>query len=350
MSDRRLFSRKLDFRNGQVELVHGAGGKASAQLFEELFRPAFSNPALDRADDFACLSMESKRIIVATDGHVVSPLFFPGGDIGCLSVHGTINDLAMSGAEPRHLTAGFILEEGFPLNDLRRIVDSMASAARASGVSIVAGDTKVVERGKGDGVFITTTGIGILPADLVDLPGADRARPGDKILVSGPLGDHGVAILAARDDLPLMAPVQSDTAPLHALVAHLLAHVPGVRTLRDPTRGGFATAVNEICRSSGTGAYLREADIPIRRPVEAACEILGVDPLYLANEGKVIVIVAPEDADKALLALQAHPSGVEAALVGEITFDPDCFVQIETPMGGRRMLDWLVGDPLPRIC
>lgn len=350
MSDRRLFPRKLDLRKGCVELVHGAGGKASAQMFEELYRPAFSNAALDLGDDAAHLMLDSQRLVVATDGHVVSPLFFPGGDIGCLAVHGTVNDLAMGGAIPKHLTAGFILEEGFPLSDLKRIVDSMAAATREAGVSIVAGDTKVVERGKGDGVFITTTGLGILPEGMREPPGAHRARADDCILVSGTLGDHGTTILAARDDLPLMAPIRSDTACLHDLAGTLLSAVPEVRTLRDPTRGGFATAINEICRASGTGALLKEGDIPIRRPVEAACEILGVDPLYLANEGKLIAIVPPEQKDQALAVLKAHPLGADAACVGYLTSDPDGFVQIETTLGGRRMLDWLVGDPLPRIC
>jgi hydrogenase expression/formation protein HypE len=349
VSSDRLFTRKLDLRKGEVELVHGAGGKASAQLFEELFRPAFANPVLDAGDDSAQLT-GSGQLVVATDGHVVSPLFFPGGDIGCLAVHGTVNDVAMGGGVPMHLTAGFILEEGFSLADLKRITESMAAAAREAGVTIVAGDTKVVERGKGDGVFITTTGIGHLNPSLSAAPAASRARPGDRILVSGPLGEHGVTILAAREELPLTAPIRSDTAALHELVATLVDAVPGLHALRDPTRGGLATAINEICRSSGTGALLREAAIPVRRPVEAACEILGVDPLYLANEGKLIAIVAPEDADAALTALQSHDLGRDAAIIGEIHEDPDGFVQMETPMGGRRMVDWLVGDPLPRIC
>jgi len=349
VSSDRLFTRKLDLRKGEVELVHGAGGKASAQLFEQLFRPAFDNPALDAGDDAAQLA-GGDWLVVATDGHVVSPLFFPGGDIGALAVHGTVNDVAMGGGVPRHLTAGFILEEGFPLADLKRIVDSMAGAAREAGVSIVAGDTKVVERGKGDGVFITTTGIGTRHPALPEAPGAHRARPGDVILVSGAIGEHGVTILAAREDLPMSAPIRSDTAALHGLVDGLVQAVPGVRALRDPTRGGLATAINEICRSSGTGALLKEADIPVRRPVEGACEILGVDPLYLANEGKMIAITAPADAQAALAAMQAHPLGRDAAVIGEITGDPDGFVQMETPLGGRRMVDWLVGDPLPRIC
>ncbi len=344
----RLFARKLDVAKGTVELTHGAGGKASAQLFEELFRPAFANPALDAGDDSAGFA-GGARMVIATDGHVVSPLFFPGGDIGGLSVHGTINDIAMGGATPLHLTAGFILEEGFPLTDLKRIVDSMAEAARAAGVAIIAGDTKVVERGKGDGVFITTTGVGVIPDTVTDPPAARRARAGDVILVSGPIGDHGVTILAAREALPLSAPIQSDTAALHELAAALLAAAPA-RVLRDPTRGGLATAINEICRASGTGALLREASIPVRRTVDAASEILGVDPLYLANEGKMIAIVAPEHADAALAAMTAHPLGAEAAIIGEVVEDPNGFVQMETALGGRRMVDWLVGDPLPRIC
>lgn len=347
--DTRLFPRKLDFRNGTVDLTHGSGGKASAQLFEELFRPAFANPALDRGDDQAHITGAS-RMVVATDGHVVTPMVFPGGDIGCLSVHGTVNDVAMAGARPIGLTAGFILEEGFPLADLKQIVTSMAAAASQARVPIVAGDTKVVERGKGDGVFITTTGIGIIPDGVQEAPGAHRARPGDAILVSGSLGDHGVTILAAREALPLMAPIESDTAALHTLVADLLKAAPGTRCLRDPTRGGLATAVNEVCRASGVGAVLVEEHLPIRRTVDAACEILGVDPLYLANEGKLIAIVPPEEAATALNALRAHPLGSEAAIIGTVTDDPNGFVQMETPMGGRRMVDWLVGDPLPRIC
>ncbi|MGF1462686.1 MAG: hydrogenase expression/formation protein HypE [Maricaulaceae bacterium] len=345
----RLFARKLDVAKGRVELTHGAGGKASAQLFEELFQPAFANPELDAGDDQARF-LGHPRMVIATDGHVVSPLEFPGGDIGCLSVHGTINDIAMAGARPLYLTAGFILEEGFPLADLKRIVGSMADAARDARVSIVAGDTKVVERGKGDGVFITTTGVGAIPDTIVEPPAACRARPGDKILVSGSIGDHGVTILAAREALPLMAPIQSDTAALHDLVAELLRAAPGVRVLRDPTRGGLATAINEICRSSGVGAVLEEAAIPIRRPVEAACEILGVDPLYLANEGKLIAIAPEAEAEAALGALRGQALGAEAAIIGEVTADVNGFVQMRTALGGRRLVDWLVGDPLPRIC
>ncbi len=346
---RRLFAKKLDFSRGRVELTHGAGGKASAQLFEELFQPAFSNPALDRGDDGAQCG-GADRLVVATDSHVVSPLFFPGGDIGALAVHGTVNDVAMAGAAPQYLTAGFILEEGFPLSDLRRIVDSMATAAAEARVAVIAGDTKVVERGKGDGVFINTTGVGFIPAWLENPPSASNAKPGDVILVSGSVGDHGVTVLAAREDLPLSGPIESDSAALHDLAMQLLSVVKGVRTLRDPTRGGLATAVNEICRSSGTGALLHEEAIPVRRPVEAACELLGVDPLYLANEGKMIAVTAPEAANDALAVLRAHSLGAEAAVIGEIVEDPDNFVQMETAFGGKRLVDWLTGDPLPRIC
>lgn len=345
----RLFSKKLDFKRGTVELTHGAGGKASAQLFEELFLPAFRNPMLAAGDDQARFAGHG-RMVIATDSHVVSPLFFPGGDIGSLSVHGTVNDVAMSGATPHYLTAGFILEEGFPLSDLRRIVESMAQAAKAAGVAIVAGDTKVVERGKGDGVFINTTGIGIIPDHITQPPAAHRAEPGDKILVSGTLGDHGVTILSAREGLPLISPIESDSAALHGLVADLLAACDGVKVLRDPTRGGVATAINELCRTAGTGAALEEAAIPIRRTVEAACELLGVDPLYLANEGKLIAIVSAQDADIALAAMKAHPLGQDAAIVGTVTEDTHGFVEMKTALGGRRMVDWLTGDPLPRIC
>ncbi|MEO1015744.1 MAG: hydrogenase expression/formation protein HypE [Pseudomonadota bacterium] len=346
---RRLFAKKLDFKRGAIDLTHGAGGKASAQLFEELFRPAFDNASLNRGDDQARID-GAARMVVATDGHVVSPLFFPGGDIGALSVHGTINDVAMAGATPTQMTAGFILEEGFPLADLRRIVQSMAAAAAEAGVEIVAGDTKVVERGKGDGVFITTTGLGVIPDSVETPPGADRARAGDVILVSGTVGDHGVTILSAREALPMSVPFESDTAALHSLVADLLAAAPGVKVLRDPTRGGLATAVNEICRASGVGALLRETSIPIRKTVDAACELLGVDPLYLANEGKLIAVVEASAADAALAALRGHPLGREAAVIGEIVDDPDGFVQMETAFGGKRLVDWLTGDPLPRIC
>jgi hydrogenase expression/formation protein HypE len=285
---------------------------------------------------------------MATDAHVVSPLFFPGGDIGCLSVHGTINDVAVMGATPLYLSASFILEEGFPLADLKRIVESMAHAARAAGVAIVTGDTKVVERGKGDGVFISTTGVGVLPPGR-DLSGAN-ARPGDAVLVSGTIGDHGVAILSKRESLAFETEIRSDTAALNGLIAQMLEAVPTVRALRDPTRGGLATTLNEIARQSGVGMLIDEAAIPVYPQVDAACEFLGLDPLYVANEGKVVAICPREHAPALLAAMRAHPLGSQAALIGEVTDDPHRFVQMQTKFGGRRVVDWLSGEQLPRIC
>lgn len=344
------YVRPLDLRNGRVDLNHGAGGRAMAQLIEELFARAFANDYLGQGNDGAVLPAPApgERLVLATDAHVVTPLFFPGGDIGSLSVHGTVNDVAVMGARPLYLTASFILEEGFPLADLARIVQSMAAAARAAGVPVVTGDTKVVEQGKGDGVFISTTGLGALPAGR-ELGGA-LARPGDAVLVSGSMGDHGMAILAQRESLAFESEIVSDSAALHGLIDALLAAVPGVRVLRDPTRGGLATTLNEIARQSGVGMQLDEAAIPVNRQVAAACELLGLDPLYLANEGKLVVVCAPEDAEAALAALRAHPLGGAAARIGSATADPHHFVQVRTAFGGQRMLDWLSGEPLPRIC
>ena len=344
------YVRALDLKTGRVDMGHGAGGKAMAQLIDELFARAFANDYLAQGDDGTVLPAPApgERLVMATDAHVVSPLFFPGGDIGCLSVHGTINDVAVMGARPLYLAASFILEEGFPLAELKRIVDSMAAASRAAGVPVVTGDTKVVEQGKGDGVFITTTGVGALPAGR-SLSGAN-ARPGDAVLVSGTLGDHGMAIMAQRESLAFESEIESDTAALHGLIADLLAAVPGVRVLRDPTRGGLATTLNEIAAQSGVGMLLEEKAIPVREQVDAACELLGLDPLYVANEGKLVAIVPAEAADAALAALRAHPLGREAARIGEVTADPNAFVQIRTGFGGKRMVDWLSGEPLPRIC
>jgi hydrogenase expression/formation protein HypE len=285
---------------------------------------------------------------MATDSHVVSPLFFPGGDIGCLSVHGTINDVAMAGARPLYLASSFILEEGLPLADLKRIVESMARASREAGVPVVTGDTKVVERGKGDGVFITTTGIGVVPAG-VSISG-DRARAGDVVMVSGMLGDHGVAIMSLRENLEFGTTVCSDTAALHGLVAAMVAAVPDIHCLRDPTRGGLATTLNELARTSGVGIVIREDALPVRMEVRAACEFLGLDPLYVANEGKLVAICAPGDAERLLAVMRAHPQGADAAIVGEVIEDPHAFVQMDTAFGGRRVVDWLTGDQLPRIC
>ncbi len=342
------YLRPLDFRDGRVDMSHGSGGRAMAQLIEELFVAAFDNPLLRRMNDQAAFSVPAGRMVMATDSHVVSPLFFPGGDIGSLAVHGTINDVAMAGAHPRYLSAAFVLEEGFPLADLRRIVRSMARASRAAGVPVVTGDTKVVERGKGDGVFINTTGVGLVP-EGIDIS-SERARPGDKILLSGSVGDHGVAVMSCRENLSFGTAVESDSAALHGLVQAMVAAAPDIHCLRDPTRGGLATALNEIARQSGVGMMLQEAAIPVRPEVAAACEFLGLDPLYVANEGKLLAICPALAAQPLLAAMRAHPLGREAAVVGEVREDPHRFVQMETAFGGRRVVDWLAGEQLPRIC
>lgn len=344
------YIRPLDLKHGRVDMNHGAGGRASAQLIEELFQAALANEWLAQGNDGASVAMPAgARLVMATDAHVVSPLFFPGGDLGSLSVHGTINDVAMCGARPLYLSASFILEEGFPLRELKRIVDSMAAAARAAGVPVITGDTKVVEQGKGDGVFISTTGIGAVPAG-VDVSGAN-ARPGDVVLLSGTIGDHGVAVLSQRESLEFETTITSDSAALHGLVAALLAAAPaGVRVLRDPTRGGLATTLNEIARQSGVGLRLEEAAIPVKPQVDAACELLGLDPLYVANEGKLVAICTADTADAVLAAMRAHPLGRDAARIGVVTDDPHRFVQMDTRFGGRRVVDWLSGEQLPRIC
>ena len=342
------YPRPLDFRDGRVDMSHGSGGRAMAQLIEELFVAAFDNPLLRRMNDQAAFSVPAGRMVMATDSHVVSPLFYPGGDIGSLAVHGTINDVAMAGAHPRYLSAAFVLEEGFPLADLRRIVRSMARASRAAGVPVVTGDTKVVERGKGDGVFINTTGVGLVP-EGIDIS-SERARPGDKILLSGSVGDHGVAVMSCRENLSFGTAVESDSAALHGLVQAMVAAAPDIHCLRDPTRGGLATALNEIARQSGVGMMLQEAAIPVRPEVAAACEFLGLDPLYVANEGKLLAICPAPAAQPLLAAMRAHPLGRGAAVVGEVREDPHRFVQMETAFGGRRVVDWLAGEQLPRIC
>ena len=342
------YVRPVDFKHGRVDMTHGSGGRATAQLVDELFVRAFDNEWLRAGNDGARIAMPPGRMVIATDAHVVSPLFFPGGDIGCLAVHGTVNDVAMAGAVPLYLAATFVLEEGFPLADLQRIVQSMAAAARDAGVPIVTGDTKVVEQGKGDGVFITTTGVGVVP-DGVDIDGR-RARPGDAILVSGTLGDHGVAIMSLRENLAFETSIESDTAALHGLVAAMVRAVPGIHCLRDPTRGGLATTLNEIAAQSGCGMTIRERDLPVKPQVNAACEFLGLDPLYVANEGKLVAIVPAEHARRLLAAMREHPLGRDAAIIGEVVADSHGFVQMETTFGGRRNVDWLTGEQLPRIC
>ena len=345
----RPLRRLLDVRSGRVELAHGAGGSAMSQLIAQVFHTALDNEWLRRGNDQAAFDVEPGRMVMTTDGYVISPLFFPGGDIGSLAVHGTINDIAMGGALPRYLSASFILEEGFPLADLERVVQSMGAAARQAGVAVVTGDTKVVERGKADGVFICTTGIGVVP------PGTDvsveRVRAGDQILLSGSIGDHGVAVMSCRHDLRFETALQSDSAALHTLVAAMVtAGGAGLHAMRDPTRGGLAATLNEIAQQAGVGVRLREQAIPIKPAVAAACELLGLDPLYVANEGKLVAFVAPESAAAVLAAMRAHALGADAALIGETVSDDHRFVQMTTGFGGGRVVDWLAGEQLPRIC
>jgi hydrogenase expression/formation protein HypE len=349
MSTRDPFPRKLDVANGRVEMIHGSGGKAMAQLIRQLFAAAFDNRFLAQGNDNAVLEMPAGRVVMSTDSYVVSPLFFPGGDIGSLAVHGTLNDVAMAGARPLYLSAGFILEEGFAFSELERVVRSMAKAAMKAGVPIVTGDTKVVERGHGDGLFINTTGIGVVPVGVTP-PSGSRARAGDVVLVSGSMGDHGVAILSQREGLSFETTIESDSAALHGLVAELVTAVPDIHVLRDPTRGGLATTLNEIAQQSSVGMRLVEHAIPVKKQVAAACELLGIDPLYVANEGKLVAICAPGDAQKLLAVMRQHELGREAAIVGTVVEDENCFLELETTFGGSRMLDWLAGEQLPRIC
>jgi len=339
---------KPDLKNGRVELAHGAGGRAMTELVADLFHRALDNPALTRGHDAAVLPRPGGRVVMSTDGYVISPLFFPGGDIGAMAVHGTVNDLAMSGGQPLALTAGFILEEGLPLSDLSRIVDSMARAALEAGVQVVAGDTKVVERGKGDGVFITTTGIGTVP-DGIEIAG-DLARPGDAVLVSGTLGDHGVAVMSRRENMTFETEILSDSQPLNDLVAAMLAAVPEIHVLRDPTRGGLAAALNEIAAQSGVAIALEEAALPVRPAVASACELLGLEPLNTANEGKLVAICPAGRAEALLKAMRAHPRGRDTAVIGAVRDAPQGVVYMRTGLGGNRIVDWIAGDQLPRIC
>jgi hydrogenase expression/formation protein HypE len=332
----------------RVLLGHGSGGTMTAELIARCFLPHFSNPYLDRLDDQAVLAVDGGRLAFTTDSYVVTPLFFPGGDVGALAVNGTVNDLAMAGARPLYLSAAFILEEGFPLASLHRIAGSMRAAAQAAGVLLVAGDTKVVDRGKADGCFITTTGLGAIDHDLQI--SSDRARPGDAIVVSGPIAEHGLAVMATRAELELETPITSDTAPLHGLVLDMLATGAAIRCLRDPTRGGVATALNEIARRSRVGMVVEEAAIPIREPVRGIAELLGLDPLYVANEGKLLAVIAPEDAARVVERMRLRPEGREARVIGRVVEDAARLVVLETRVGGRRVVDMLPGEQLPRIC
>ena len=335
-------------KEDRITMSHGAGGKATQTLIEAVFLDAFRNPLLAPLEDAARLHVAGARLALTTDSYVVSPLFFPGGDIGDLAVNGTVNDLSTAGAVPLYLTAGFILEEGFPVADLTRITASMQAAAQRAGVQVVTGDTKVVQRGKADGCYINTAGVGVIEHNLT--LGVATAQPGDAILVSGPIGDHGVTIMLTRGELDIEADICSDTAPLNGLIADLLAAAPGVRALRDATRGGVATILNEIAAAAGVGVLVAEDAIPVRPEVRGACELLGIDPMYVACEGRLVAVVRASDADAALAALRAHPDGAQAAVIGTVTKDPAGIVQLKTSFGGTRIVDLLVGDPLPRIC
>jgi hydrogenase expression/formation protein HypE len=341
--------RKLDLRHGRVDLSHGSGGRAMARLIADVFHEAFDNDWLRAGNDQSAFDVPGGRMVMTTDAYVVSPLFFPGGDIGLLAVNGTINDIAVAGAKPLYMSASFVIEEGFSLAELKRLAQSMGDASRRAQVPIITGDTKVVERGKADGVFISTACVGVAPSGL-ELSG-DKARPGDVILLSGSIGDHGVAVMSRRENLSFETDVLSDTAALHGLVAAMMdAAGPSIRLMRDPTRGGLAATLNEIAHQSRVGVRIDEASIPVKPQVAAACELLGLDPLYVANEGKLAAFVAPEAAEALLGAMRAHPLGRDAARIGAVVADDHCFVQMATSFGGARVVDWLSGEQLPRIC
>ena len=331
-----------------IVMGHGGGGKLSAELVEHLFLPAFGSDIGAQLGDSAVVEVQGARLAYSTDSFVVRPLFFPGGNIGDLAVNGTINDIAMSGARPLFLSAGFILEEGMPLERLGAIAQAMGDAARRAGIALVTGDTKVVDHGHGDGVYINTSGVGLVPPGVQIGPA--RARPGDAVLVSGAIGMHGIAILSVREGLEFGAPVESDTAALHGLVAGLLDVTSDIHVLRDPTRGGVASTLNEIARASRVGITIEERRLPVPGAVRAACELLGMDPLYVANEGKLVAIAPAEHADALLAHMRAHPLGREAALIGHVTAEHPGVVVARTGIGGMRVVDMMVGEQLPRIC
>ena len=342
-------SKRAKFRDPLVTMAHGAGGKATQTLIEGLLAPAFSSPALDAMGDAGFVAADGGDLALTTDSFVVKPIRFPGGSIGELAVNGTVNDLAVAGARPLALTLSMVLEEGLAAEDLRAEVEAIAAAAQAAGVSVVAGDTKVVERGHADAMYLCTTGLGRRDPRARLAP--DALRPGDRLLVSGSIGEHGTAIMLARGEFELEAPVVSDTRSLWPAVDALLtAAGPGLRCLRDATRGGVASVLNELARASGVAMVVREAAVPVEPAVAGACEILGIDPMYVANEGKLVAAVAPEHAEAALQALRAVPGGERAAELGEVRTEPPGMVLVETGFGGRRVMDQLVGDPLPRIC
>lgn len=332
----------------QIQMDHGAGGRASYDLVANTFMPALANPILRELNDSALLDFQGLRLAMSTDSYVVDPIFFPGGDIGSLAVHGTVNDLAMRGAQPSYLSVGFILEEGLELTELERLLTSMATAAQEAMVQVVAADTKVVERGKADRIFINTAGVGVIPAG-VDVAG-QNAKPGDLVLINGPMGDHGIAVLSTREGFSFQTKIESDSAPLNGLVSAMLQVSRNIHVLRDPTRGGVATALNEVAKQSGVGIRLEESSLPVRPEVKAACEMLGLDPLYVANEGKVLVLLPPEDAELVLDSMRQHPLGKDGCIIGEVVSDYPGRVILQTGIGGRRIVDMLSGEQLPRIC
>jgi hydrogenase expression/formation protein HypE len=344
----RVRRRPSVLKDDRITLAHGAGGKATQTLIEAVFLEHFRNPMLEPLEDQAVCALGGARVAFTTDSYVVSPLFFPGGNIGDLAVNGTVNDLAVGGARPLYLSAGFVLEEGFPVSDLRRIAASMQRAAAEAGVQIVTGDTKVVQKGKGDGCYINTTGIGLIerPVRL----SAANAQPGDAVIVSGSIGEHGITIMLARGEFELEADIVSDTAPLATLVAHLLDATMEVRCIRDATRGGVATVLNEIAEASGVGISIEETAVPVREEVAGACELLGIDPLHVACEGRLVAIVSAAAASEALAAIRANRNGSNAAIIGRVTSGPAGMVLLKTQFGGTRIVDMLIGDPLPRIC
>lgn len=334
--------------NKKILLPHGSGGRATHELVESVFLKRLNNPILNELNDQAVFQIGGSRLAFSTDSYVVDPIFFPGGDIGKLAVYGTVNDIAMSGATPMYLSAGFIIEEGFSLKELERVLDSMKEAAEIAQVSIVAGDTKVVAKGGADKIFINTSGIGIVPGE-VNISG-HNAKVGDKVIVSGPIGDHGIAVLSKREGLEFETDLISDCAPLNHLVSDMLKVSQGIHTLRDPTRGGLATILNEVSSQANVGIVIYEDSIPIRPEVSGACELLGLDPLYVANEGRVVTFVVPQDANLVLGAMRENIYGKEAEIIGEVVAEPEGKVLMRTKIGGTRIVDMLTGEQLPRIC
>ncbi len=335
-------------RYPNIIMGHGGGGKLSAELVEHLFLPAFRNEQLEDLGDAAVFDLPGSRLAMSTDSFVVQPIFFPGGNIGDLAINGTVNDISMSGAKPLYLSVGFIIEEGLAMSDLGRIVDSMAAAAAKAGVSLITGDTKVVDKGHGDGVYINTSGIGIIPAGLAI--GPNQARPGDVVILSGTIGDHGMAIMSVREGLAFDSPIVSDTAALNGLIAEMLHVCPEIHVLRDPTRGGVASSLNEIAQRSGVGIVLDELKIPVNQAVHSACELLGMDPIYVANEGKLVAIVPPEKAVDLVAVMRAHELGRETAVIGQVVAQHSGMLVAKTGLGGTRVVSMQIGEQLPRIC